>query len=110
MDRFAATPPPPYYAVVFTSLRTDGDDGYAQTAEAMVEGAKKVDGFLGVESARGDDGFGLTVSYWTSEAAIATWREDADHRAAQEAGKRRWYRAYAVRVCRVERETTSVPR
>lgn len=91
-------------AVIFTSLRTDGDGGYAQTAEEMVRLAGAQDGFLGVESARRADGLGITVSYWRDEAAIRAWRAHGDHLAAQAAGKARWYRAYRVRVCRVERE------
>ena len=91
-------------AVIFTSLRTDGDQGYAQTAEEMVRLAAAQPGFLGVESARGEDGLGITVSYWKDEASIAAWRAQGDHLAAQRTGKARWYRAYRVRVCRVERE------
>lgn len=92
------------YAVVFTSLRTDGDHGYAQTADEMVALASRQPGFLGVESARGEDGLGITVSYWRDLESIARWRADGDHRAAQRAGRERWYRAYRVRVCRIERE------
>lgn len=92
------------YAVVFTSQRNRGDEGYAQTAEEMVRLASTQPGFLGVESARGEDGLGITVAYWRDEASIRAWREHADHRAAQRAGRERWYRAYRVRVCRVERE------
>lgn len=92
------------YAVVFTSERTAGDDGYAQTSEEMVALASAQPGFLGVESARGEDGLGITVSYWRDEGAIRAWRAHADHLVAQRAGRRRWYRAYRVRVCRVERE------
>ncbi len=91
-------------AVIFTSLRTPGDDGYAQTSDEMVRLAAEQDGFLGVESARDADGLGLTVSYWRDEAAIKAWRAHCDHLAAQAAGKARWYRAYRVRICRVERE------
>jgi heme-degrading monooxygenase HmoA len=91
-------------AVIFTSLRTAGDDGYAQTSDEMVRLASLQDGFLGVESARDADGLGLTVSYWRDEAAIQAWHQQADHLTAQAAGKARWYRAYRVRVCRVERE------
>jgi len=91
-------------AVIFTSLRTAGDGGYAQTAEEMVRLASGQDGFLGVESARDPEGLGITVSYWRDEAAVRAWREQADHLTAQAAGKARWYRAYRIRVCRVERE------
>lgn len=92
------------YAVVFTSARTEGDDGYAQTSEEMVALASAQPGFLGVESARGEDGLGITVSYWRDEGAIRAWRAHADHLVAQRAGRQRWYRAYKIRVCRVERE------
>ena len=99
---FAATPRPPYYAVIFTSQRADGDRGYGEMAERMVELASKQPGFLGVESAR--EGLGITVSYWESEAAIAAWKQQAEHRVAQERGRSDWYAAYRTRVCRVERE------
>jgi heme-degrading monooxygenase HmoA len=91
-------------AVVFTSLRTAGDDGYGQTAEEMVALAAAQPGFLGMESARGADGLGITVSYWRDEESIRRWRAHADHLAAQRAGRERWYRAYRARVCRIERE------
>ena len=100
----AVTPHPPYYAVIFTSVRTAADpDGYAVTADRMVELARQQPGFLGIESARGADGLGITVSYWESEAAIRAWHEQAEHRLAQAAGREKWYAAYQLRVCRVER-------
>ena len=100
---FDNTPAPPYYAVIFTSIRTDGDAGYGSMAERMVELAREQPGFLGVESARGADGLGITVSYWTTEGAIRNWKANAEHRMAQEIGKKRWYADYQVRVAKVER-------
>jgi heme-degrading monooxygenase HmoA len=102
--RPAATRQPPYYAAIFTSLRTEADpEGYEQTAGRMVELAREQPGFLGVESARGADGLGITVSYWESEDAIRRWREHAEHQLAQQAGRERWYASYELRVARVER-------
>ena len=87
----ARTPEPPYYAVVFTSLRTPADDaGYAETARRMEELAADQPGFLGVESARGGDGVGITVSYWASLEAIRSWREHFEHCIAQELGREKW--------------------
>ena len=100
---FARTPRPPYYAVIFTSLRTGGDDGYGATADRMVELAALQPGYLGVESVRGTDGLGITVSYWDSEAAIAAWRAHAEHTLARERGRRDWYAHYELRVAKVER-------
>jgi heme-degrading monooxygenase HmoA len=102
-DGFARTPKPPYYAVIFTSLRSAGDAGYGVTADRMVELAAQQPGYLGIETARGDDGLGITVSYWESEAAIAAWRRDAEHTLARERGRTEWYDHYELRVARVER-------
>ncbi len=99
----ARTPEPPYYAVIFTSTRTDGDQGYGAMAERMVALAARQPGFLGVESARGADGLGITVSYWRDEASIAAWKRDTVHQQAQRAGRQTWYADYQVRVARVER-------
>ena len=99
----APTPQPPYYAVIFTSRRTEGDRGYGQMAERMLELAANQPGFLGVESVRGSNGFGITVSYWASEEAIRAWKAHMEHQAAQATGKRVWYADYQVRVARVER-------
>jgi heme-degrading monooxygenase HmoA len=104
MSPLARTPEPPYYAVIFTSRRTREDDaGYGVMAERMVQLAAAQPGFLGIESARDADGVGITVSYWESLAAIDAWREQAEHRIAQQLGKATWYSAFELRVCRVER-------
>jgi heme-degrading monooxygenase HmoA len=99
----AKTPEPPYYAVIFTSVRTPGDHGYAQTADEMERLAADQPGYLGIESVGDEHGVGITVSYWASQEAIDGWRQQADHLAAQRAGRERWYRAYVLRVARVER-------
>lgn len=93
----------PYYAVIFTSVRTEVDDGYEAMAERMVELAEQQPGFLGVESAR-ENGLGITVSYWASEEAISSWKSQVDHLDAQRQGREKWYIRYRVRVARVERD------
>ncbi|MGF6095898.1 antibiotic biosynthesis monooxygenase family protein [Pseudomonas sp. 18175] len=98
----ARTPAPPYYAVIFTSLRTEGDHGYGEAAGRMLELAREQPGFLGVEAAR-EDGLGITVSYWENEAAILAWKQQAEHRAVREQGRAHWYSAFQTRVCKVER-------
>lgn len=100
---FPFTPAPPYYAVIFTSKRTSGDHGYAAMADEMDRLARAQPGCLGAESARGADGLGITVSYWTDEASIAAWKAEARHTIAQRLGKGRWYEHYELRVAKVER-------
>ena len=85
------TPDPPYYAVIFTSVRTEGDRGYAGMADRMVELASQQDGFLGVESVMNE--IGITVSYW---------RENFDHTIAREKGRKEWYQTFKVRIAKVE--------
>lgn len=92
----------PYYAVIFTSIRTDGDNGYEAMATEMDELAKQQDGFLGVESARND--IGITVSYWKSIEDIKNWKANTDHLIAQKYGREKWYKNYKVRICKVERD------
>ncbi|WP_426112814.1 antibiotic biosynthesis monooxygenase family protein [Massilia sp. PWRC2] len=121
----AATPVPPYYAVIFTSLRhlqtgaadssdavadagtraatrSGSDDGYGAMAALMLDSAARQPGFLGVESAREE--IGITVSYWDSLQAISNWKRDSEHQLAQQLGRSSWYSAYRVRICRVERD------
>jgi heme-degrading monooxygenase HmoA len=105
----AATPEPPYYAVIFTSKRTEGDRGYAEMAERMMVLGMKRDGFLGLESARSADGFGITISYWRDDASIRAWKQDAEHQKAQYAGQQTWYEDYRVRVSKVERAYGKTP-
>lgn len=100
---FAKLPPPPYYSVIFSSLRTEGDNDYGQMADRMAELAAQQPGYLGAESVRENDGFGITVSYWSNMESIVAWKAVAEHRIAQETGKTRWYEHYEVRIARVER-------
>ena len=101
MQTVAKTPAPPYYAVIFTSIRTDGDNNYGDAAKRMIELASKQPGFLGFESARQD--IGISVSYWASLESIKAWKENAEHRATQKKAKD-WYSSLRVRICWVERE------
>ena len=98
----AKTPEPPYYAVIFTSVRTEGDNGYAATANRMVELAKQQDGFLGVESAREE--LGITVSYWRDLESIKRWKENAEHSIARKKGRSEWYQTFKTRIAKVERD------
>ncbi len=98
----AQTPHPPYYAVIFSSVRTDINEGYGSMADCMVELAHGQPGFLGVESAR--NALGITVSYWDSLDAIRDWKQHAEHLIAQQTGRDRWYEAYKTRICKVERD------
>jgi heme-degrading monooxygenase HmoA len=100
----ATTPKPPYIAVIFTSLRREEDQDYADTARRMEELAREQPGYLGIESARGADGLGITVSYWATMEAVKNWKAVAEHMTAQRRGREEWYRAYRTRVCTVERE------
>ncbi|WP_374437510.1 antibiotic biosynthesis monooxygenase [Inhella sp.] len=95
--------PNPCYAVIFTSQRRPGDEGYAAAAEHMVELVKQQPGFIDVRSVRGADGLGITVSYWASLEAIAAWHAQAEHAATRERGRAQWYAHYELQVVKVER-------
>ena len=102
MSDLASTPEPPYYAVIFTSHRTAGDNGYREMAEKMIQLASQQPGFLGIESARED--VGITVSYWSDLKSIQLWKEHIEHRKARKLGQEAWYSTFQVRIAKVERD------
>ena len=102
MTKIVQTPKPPYYAAIFTSIRTEIDNGYGAMAERMLELAAQQDGFLGVESAREE--LGITVSYWNSIEAIRNWKQNVEHQEAQRLGRNGWYSDFHVRIAKVERD------
>ncbi|MEM7564966.1 MAG: antibiotic biosynthesis monooxygenase [Pseudomonadota bacterium] len=102
MSAIAKTPAPPYYAVIFSNEQSDDLEGYAETADLMEKLAAQQPGYLGFESAR--DGLGIAVSYWKDIESIKHWKAQADHRFAQESGKKRWYTHYKTRIARVEHD------
>lgn len=98
----AKTPEPPYYAVIFTSVKTDEDEGYSAMSDRMIALVARQRGFLGFESAREE--VGITVSYWKDEASILDWKHNLEHLKAQEKGKSTWYKHYKIRIAKVERD------
>lgn len=104
MREIAETPRPPYYVVIFASVKTGPDAAYDEMAAALAERVRGQPGFLGLDSVRDSEGFGITTAYFSDEAAISAWKADADHLAAQKLGKERWYKEYRVRIARVERD------
>ena len=94
----------PYYAVIFTSLRTHVYQGYTQMNEELSKLLANQIGYLGMDSVRGQDGFGITVSYWDSLESIDAWRQDQTHARAKAMGRQLWYERYAIRICKVETE------
>jgi len=98
----AKTPQPPYYAVIFSTLRTEINDGYEETASRMEELAKQQEGYLGIESVRNE--MGITVSYWESLDAITKWKNNMEHTVTREKGRDLWYKKYQLRICKVERD------
>ena len=102
MDSIANTPQPPYYAVIFTSIRTQRDSDYEEMAGKMIALASQQPGFLGVESAREE--VGITVSYWKDPESIHQWKKNLEHQKAQQLGRQQWYSSFKVRVSKVERD------
>jgi heme-degrading monooxygenase HmoA len=98
----AKTPRPPYYAVIFTSTRTEGDNNYGKTAQRMAELAATMPGYLGAESAREE--VGITVSYWKDLESIKNWKYQMEHAEARDNGREIWYSAYRLRIALVERD------
>ena len=105
MSPIVSTPKPPYFAVIFTSLKRSTDlDDYGGTAQRMVELASQQPGYLGMEHVGDSAGAAITISYWSSLEAIQNWRDHGEHSQAQAKGREKWYEHYSLRICRVERD------
>jgi heme-degrading monooxygenase HmoA len=94
---------PPYYAAVFTTVRTQDQDGYSETSAHLEDLVKDVPGYLGMDHAQTPGGLGITVSYFRDADALTQWRTNAEHRVAQKRGRAQWYQDYTLHVARVER-------
>ena len=105
INMFANTPKPPYYAVIFTSKRSNlGKKEYQSMTKQLEVILVDHPGYLGAESVRDEKRLGITVSYWSSLPDIEEWKQNDKHKRAQELGRKEWYECYMVRVCKVERE------
>ena len=104
MSGIVKTPKTPYYAVIFTSIRTSDDNGYGKVSDDIVNIVSKQKGFLGAESVRDGAGFGMTISYWDSLESIDEWKYNAPHMKAKEMGEKMWYSKYMIRICKVEND------
>jgi hypothetical protein len=61
MLSIAQTPQPPYFAVIFTSIRTEGNNGYGEMADQVLRLACEQPRFLGFESARQEIGISVSL-------------------------------------------------
>jgi len=102
--KIATTPSPPYVCAIFTSIRTNFDDGYNEMDKLTFKEIETIDGYLGCESFRNKNGFGVNVSYWIDLKALQNWKENTLHKKAQQLGKEKWYENYKLRICTVERD------
>ncbi|MET9230836.1 antibiotic biosynthesis monooxygenase [Lentzea sp. NPDC003310] len=97
---------PPYYAVVFSTVRTQDQDGYSETNDRMEELVRDIPGYLGMDHAQNPGGLGITVGYFRDADALTQWRTNLEHRAAQQRGRENWYETYSLHVAKVERSHT----
>ena len=108
-NHFDSTWPDRYFAAIFTTQRSQsGDDVYEIMTSRMVALAQQQQGFLGLESVRGDDGLGITVSYWTDQEAIQNWGRQAEHVSVQAMGRQEFYRWYRIRIAEVFTERSFI--
>jgi len=94
-------------AIIFEVWPADGRKGdYLELAARLKGELERMDGFISVERFQSltDPGKLLSLSFWRDEEAVATWRRDAAHRAAQSAGRAGIFRDYRLRVAAVARD------
>lgn len=98
--------------VLFRSRFSDRvDDEYDQTEQYL---AKKVrdmagDDLIQLKNYTADDGERLAVVWWRNPETLARWREDPEHREAQQRGRQEWYSFYELSITEVIRTSSSAP-
>lgn len=100
------TPEPPYVAVISTNIHNGNDiEGYDQHMAVVVDIARSLPGFLGLESSASklDDGRTLKVGviYWQDMQSLEAWRAHPEHLKVKRQGKRDWYDEHNIRICQV---------
>jgi len=94
-------------AVIFEVQPEEGRrQDYLDLASALRPELERIDGFLSVErfSSLTTPGKILSLSFFRDEQAVAAWRTQAEHRAAQEAGRAGMFAGYRLRVAAVVRD------
>ena len=95
------------YAVIFeVEPEPDRLQDYLDIAGRLRPELEQIDGFISIErfkSLSQKDKI-LSLSFWRDEEAIARWRRQAQHHAAQRAGRERIFRDYRIRVAAVARD------
>jgi heme-degrading monooxygenase HmoA len=89
-----------FYAVIFSSEKSDNLEGYAEMDDKTLRLAQEQPGFLGFESVNNGNK-GIFISYWESMDAINNWRQNATHLMAK-SNANNWYKRYLSQVCKVE--------
>jgi heme-degrading monooxygenase HmoA len=90
---------------VFRSRLRDDVPGHRYSARAaeLEARARTFPGFVEFKEFVAADGERLALVTFASDAAEAAWRDDTEHRAAQEEGRNAFYSEYDVAVCSVLR-------
>ena len=94
-------------AIIFEVQPAEGKRGaYLDYATKLRPELEQMDGFLSVERFESltTPGKMLSLSFWRDEAAVANWRNHAEHRVAQAAGRGGIFADYRLRVVSVIRD------
>ncbi|HYF08056.1 MAG TPA: antibiotic biosynthesis monooxygenase, partial [Acetobacteraceae bacterium] len=94
-------------AVIFEVTPAEGRmEAYLSHAARLRSDLERMPGFISVERFRSltDPDKLLSLSFWESEEAVANWRRQESHRAAQRAGRGGVFAGYRLRVAAVLRD------
>ena len=99
-----ATRPTRVVTVFRSRLRDNAGDEYRETAARMEALARAMPGFVSFKAFTADDGERVSIIEFDAMEAQRAWREHPEHRAAQAAGREKFYEFYNLQVCELVRE------
>lgn len=85
-------------------LRPEHQEEYEQWATRIHDIAVRMPGFLSIKTFTAEDSERVSIVEFESEETMKAWREQADHRQAQELGRKQFYSEYHIQVCRIVRD------
>lgn len=103
----AASDSPAMVTVFRSRLRPEAADmGYHELADDMERRARAMPGFVEFKTFTADDGERVSIVVFDSIDRHDRWRDDPEHRAAQQRGINEFYTHYQITVGEVIRQHT----
>jgi heme-degrading monooxygenase HmoA len=97
-------------AIFRSRLREDANlEELAVLYQRMYALVTAMPGFIGVKDFQADDGEAMAIAEFDTLEHLMAWREHPEHKAAQERGRKEFFKEYSTQVCTTVRNSHFPP-